>query len=146
MEKATEMPGTANGPAGDDRSLAELTKQLSEQTSRLARTEVELAKTEVSLKAKRLGVGAGAFGGAALIGVFALGTLTAAVILALATFMEAWVAALIVTAVYAAIAGVLALIGRSKVDEGMPPVPERAVESTKADIEETKRSVKEARA
>ena len=106
---------------------------------------MDLAKAEVSAKAKRLGIGAGAFGGAALVGLFALGALTATLILALGTFLEPWLAALIVTALYGAIAGVLALTGKRKVDEGTPPVPERAIESTKQDVEHTKRSVKEAR-
>ncbi len=128
-----------------ERSIAELVRDLSEQSSDLARKEIELAKTEMSLKAKRLGVGAGAFGAAGLVGLFALGALTATLILALATAMDGWLAALIVTAVYAAIAGVLALVGKSRVDAGTPPVPERAIDSTQRDVEYAKRSAKEAR-
>lgn len=130
----------------DERSLAELTKQLSDQTTALARKEVELAKAEMSLKAKRLGIGAGAFGAAGLVGVLALGAVTAAAILALAEAVDPWVAALIVGLVYAAVAGILALIGRSRVQAGTPPVPERAIESSKEDVEAAKRSAKEARA
>jgi hypothetical protein len=128
-----------------DQSLAELTRELSEQTTALARKEVELAKAEMSLKAKRLGIGAGAFGAAAFVGVFALGALTATVILALATALDAWLAALIVTAIYAVAAGILALFGKRKVETGTPPVPERAIESTKEDVESVKQSAKEAR-
>lgn len=128
-----------------ERSIAELVRDLSEQSSELARKEIELAKTEMSLKAKRLGVGAGAFGAAGLVGLFALGALTATLILALATAMDGWLAALIVTAVYAAIAGVLALVGKSRVDAGTPPVPERAIDSTHRDVEYAKRNAKEAR-
>jgi len=128
-----------------ERSIAELVRDLSEQSSELARKEIELAKTEMSLKAKRLGVGAGAFGAAGLVGLFALGALTATLILALATAMDGWLAALIVTAVYAAIAGVLALVGKRRVDAGTPPVPERAIDSTQRDVEYAKRSAKEAR-
>jgi len=128
-----------------ERSIAELVRDLSEQSSELARKEIELAKTEMSLKAKRLGLGAGAFGAAGLVGLLALGALTATLILALATAMDGWLAALIVTAVYAAIAGVLALVGKSRVDAGTPPVPERAIDSTRRDVEYAKRSAKEAR-
>jgi tetrahydromethanopterin S-methyltransferase subunit C len=130
----------------DEPSLAELTKQLSDQTTALARKEVELAKAEMSLKAKRIGIGAGAFGAAGLIGVLALGAVTAAAILALAEAVDTWLAALIVGLVYAAVAGILALIGRSRVQSGTPPVPERAIESSKEDVEAAKRSAKEARA
>jgi Putative Actinobacterial Holin-X, holin superfamily III len=130
----------------DQQSLGELTKQLSEQTTTLARMEVELAKAELQQKGKQIGIGAGAFGGAGLVGLFAFGALTATFILALAEAVDPWLAALIVTAVYAAIAGVLALVGRSRVQEGTPPTPERAIESAKEDVETAKRSAKEARA
>jgi putative superfamily III holin-X len=129
-----------------DASISELVQQLSEQTSRLARQEVELAKAEMTIKGKRLGIGAGAFGGAGLVGLFGLGALTAAVILLLATAMDAWVAALIVAVVYLAVAGALALIGKSKVESATPPVPERAVASVKQDVEQTKLRAKEGRA
>jgi hypothetical protein len=128
-----------------DRSLSELASRLSEQASKLARKEVELAKAEMAVKAKRLGVGAGAFGAAGLVGLFALGALTATVILALATAVDAWLAALIVTVAYAAIAGGLALLGKERVEAGTPPVPEEAVESVKADVSVAKEKVKEGR-
>jgi hypothetical protein len=136
--------GTSTGT--DQQSLGELTKQLSEQTTTLARMEVELAKAELQQKGKQIGIGAGAFGGAGLVGLFAFGALTATFILALAEAVDPWLAALIVAAVYSAIAGVLALVGRSRVQEGTPPTPERAIESTKEDVETAKRSAKEARA
>jgi putative superfamily III holin-X len=128
-----------------DKSIAELTKQLSDQATALASKEVELAKAELALKGKRLGMGAGMFGGAGLIGAYAFGALTACLILALATGVEGWLAALIVAAVYAAIAGGLALTGKKKVEQGTPPVPEQAIESTQADIESTRDHVKAAR-
>jgi len=139
------MADTTRTNQNGERSISELVKDLSNKSSELARKEVELAKAEMSLKAKRLGIGAGGFGAAALIGLFALGALTAALILALATALEGWLAALIVTALYAATAGVAALLGKRKVDEGTPPVPERAIDTTKADVEHVKQSAKEAR-
>lgn len=137
--------GTTRNSRDDERSVAELTKQLSDQASTLARKEVELAKAEMSLKAKRLGLGAGVFGGAGLVGILALGALTAAAILGLAEAVDAWLAALIVATAYAAIAGVLALIGRSRVQAGTPPMPEKAVENVKEDVEWTKARARQAR-
>lgn len=128
-----------------ERSVSDLVRDLSQQSSELARKEVELAKAEMEFKAKRLGVGAGAFGAAGLIGLFGFGALTATLILALAEAVDGWLAALIVTALYAAIAGVAALLGKRKVDEGSPPMPERAIDTTKEDVEHVKRSAKEAR-
>ena len=129
----------------EEASIGELVQRLSDQTAALARKEVELAKAELAIKGKRLGMGAGAFGGAGVVALYAGGALTATLILALATFLEGWLAALIVTVVYAAIAGVLALMGKKQVEAGTPPVPERAIDSTKQDIEAAKRGVKEGR-
>jgi putative superfamily III holin-X len=133
------------GGSQDERSLSELSRDLANQTSALAQKEIELAKTELALKGKRLGIGVGAFGAAGLVGLYALGALTAAAILALAIVLDAWLAALIVGAVYGAIAGVLALTGKQKVEEATPPVPEQAIESTKTDVQHTTQRAKEAR-
>ena len=138
--------GQRSGAGGlDEASIGELVGRLSEQTSLLARQEVELAKAELTQKGKRIGVGAGALGGAGLFGLFAFGALTATFILLLATALDAWLAALIVTAVYGAIAGVLALGGKKQIDEAGPPTPERAIASTKEDIDTVKSSAQEGR-
>lgn len=129
----------------EERSLAELTKRLTEQSSTLAQKEIELAKAELALKGKRIGIGAGAFGAAGLVALYAVGALVAAAILALAIVLDAWLAALIVGLILAAAAGVLALTGKKKVEEGTPPAPEQAIESTKADVEYTKQRAKEGR-
>ena len=131
--------------ATDDRSLAELARRLSLQTTELARHEVELAKAELSEKGKRAGIGAGMFGGAGAFGVYALGALTAAIIAGIAEALPVWAAALIVAALYGAIAGILALRGKSKVQQATPPVPEQTVESVKEDVRYTKQRAQEAR-
>jgi uncharacterized membrane protein YqjE len=128
-----------------DRPVGELLKELSTQTSTLVRQELELAKAEMAEKGKRAGLGAGMFGGAGLFGLLALGALTACLIAALATGMEVWLAALIVAVVYAAVAGVLALLGRKKTREATPPAPEQAIESTKEDVQWAKSQVRSAR-
>jgi nitrate/nitrite transporter NarK len=141
------MSSTTERGAGapSDASLAELFKQLSEQSSRLARQEVELAKAELAYKGKRAGIGAGMFGGAGVFGFYGLGALIAAAILVLATAITAWLAALIVAVVLAAIAGVLALQGKSKVQQATPPVPEQATESVKEDVQWAKTKAQQAR-
>jgi membrane protein implicated in regulation of membrane protease activity len=103
---------------------------------------MELAKVEMTAKGKRLGAGAGMFGGAGFFGWFGFGALTTAAILALATAVDGWLAALIVAAVYFAVAGVLALVGKNKVADGSPPVPEQAIETTKQDIDTIKARAK----
>jgi membrane protein len=147
MARLTASTGThENSNGSEQRSVSELLQQLTEQTTRLAQKEIELAKAEMTLKGKRIGVGAGAFSAAGLLALLALGALTAAAILGLASAVEAWLAALIVAAVYLAVAGVLALAGRSKVQAATPPLPEQTIESVKRDVEETKQKAKEGRA
>lgn len=133
------------GGGASEASVAELVKQLSEQSSRLARQEVELAKAELAVKGKRAGIGGGMFGGAGMFGFYALGALVAAAILALSLAVTGWLAALIITVVLAAIAGVLALQGKRKVQEATPPVPEQATESVKEDVQWAKTRAQQAR-
>jgi len=128
-----------------DRPVGELLKELSTQTTTLVRQELELAKAEMAEKGKQAGLGAGMFGGAGVFGLLALGAFTACVIAALATGMAVWVAALIVTAVYAGIAAVMALAGRNKTRAATPPAPEQAIDSTKEDIQWAKNQVRSAR-
>ena len=90
-------------------------------------------------------MGAGLFGGAGVLGLFAFGALTAAVIAALSLAMDTWLAALIVAVVYGAAAGVAALMGKRKVEAALPPVPEDSVESVKEDVRWTKTRAQQGR-
>ena len=129
----------------DDRPVGELLRELSEQTSTLVRQELELAKLELTEKGKRAGIGVGMFGGAGALGLYGLGALTAAVILLLATAMTGWLAALIVAVGYGVIAGVLALTGKTKVQQAIPPVPQQTTESVKEDVQWTKQRAQQGR-
>jgi uncharacterized membrane protein YqjE len=128
-----------------DRPVAELLKQLSEQTAELVRQELELAKVELTAKGKEAGVGAGMFGAAGMLGLYAVGALTAAAILALSLAMTGWLAALIVAVVYGLIAGGLALSGKGRVSRGVPPTPEQTVQTVKEDVQYTRERAKEGR-
>src|ERR1700744_2911031 len=97
-----------------ERSVAELLKQASDQTVILVRQELDLAKAELAVKGKQVGFGAGMFGGAGVLGVYAFGALTAAIILALGLIVTGWLAALIIAVGYGVIAGGLALQGKNK--------------------------------
>lgn len=118
-----------------ERPIGELFKELGQQTSTLIRQEFELAKAEMTEKGKEYGKAGGMFGGAGVVGFLALGAFTTCLIAALATGMPTWLAALIVTVVYAAIAGVLAMTGKQKTEAAAPPVPEQTVETLKEDVE-----------
>lgn len=137
----------ANGGAGELRShsTGDLVKQLSEQTTTLVRKEIDLAKAELSEKGKVAGQGAGMFGGAAVLALLALGTLTTMVLALLDKAMDLWIAALLVTLVYGAIAGAMAIAGRDRVKQGMPPAPEQTVETVKEDVQWARSQAKSVR-
>jgi hypothetical protein len=127
-----------------EQPIGDLLKQLSQETSTLVRQELELAKAEMQVKAKEGGKGAGMLGGAGVAGLLTLGALTATVIGLLDTAMKFWLAALIVTVIWGAIAAVLALQGKNKLQEASPPVPERTQESVKEDVAWAKTRAKSA--
>ena len=118
-----------------EEGLPDLLKRLSNETTTLVKQELDLAKAEMAEKGKKAGKGAGMFGGAGLLGLGAFGALTTFLIALLATAMATWVAALIVAVVYGAIAGVLALQGKNKIQEAAPPAPQQTVETLKEDAE-----------
>ena len=128
------MVHTTNGDRASDAPIADLVREVSDQASRLAQLEIELAKNELAAKGKRAGVGAGMFGGAGAVGLYAVGALIAAIILGLASGIAAWLAALIVAVVLGGVAGVLALIGKRKVQQALLLMPEQATESVKEDV------------
>lgn len=128
---ATEAPD----PTLREQHLGELFKQLSDDVSVLVRQELKLAQAEMTEKGKQAGVGVSLFGAAGLLALLALGSLTAFLIAVLATGMKVWLAALIVTVVYGAFAGALALVGKNRVSEATPPVPEQTIETVKEDVQ-----------
>src|SRR3954447_5252557 len=121
-----------------ERPTKELVQELTTEASTLVRKELALAQLELKEKGKRAGIGGGLFGGAGLLALFGLGALIACAILALATAVDAWLAALIVAAVLFAGAGIAALIGKGQVQQATPPAPERAIHSVQEDIQTVK--------
>ena len=118
-----------------DRPIGELLKQLADETTTLVRQELELAKAEMREKAGKAGPGFGLWGAAGVTALLAGGALTAFLILALDGVMPNWLAALIVGVVYAAIAGVLYVNGKHRVEEAGTPVPQKTIESVKEDVQ-----------
>jgi uncharacterized membrane protein YqjE len=139
------MSDSTNSTSTQDASTAELMRRLSDQMSTLVRQEIELAKAEVGEKGKKAGIGAGMFGGAGVAALYMVGTLLATIIAALSLAMDTWLAALIVTVVLGAIAAVLALQGKNKVQAATPAAPERTIASVKRDADTIKASAKAGR-
>jgi MFS family permease len=135
-------------PTGADRtddlssaSTGELVQRLSAQLSELVRRELDLARTELATKGKRAGAGAGLAGAGGVVALYGVGALIASAIAGLATVLPVWLSALIVGVVLLLVAGVLALVGRSRLREATPPVPEQAVRGVQDDVAAVKNAV-----
>ncbi|MEV7317277.1 phage holin family protein [Streptomyces microflavus] len=125
-------------PAVGDEPVGVLISRASQQISELVREEMQLARSEMMQKSKRLGKGGGLFGAAGLLGILAAQALVVTCIAALALALPVWAAALIVTAVLAAIAGVAALAGKKQLARAGTAAPEETIDSVKADLAEVK--------
>jgi uncharacterized membrane protein YqjE len=126
-----------------DASTADLVRQATEQITRLVRDELASARVEMTAKAKRAGAGAGMVGAAGVVALYGVAALLATVIIVLALVMPVWLAALIVTVVLFAAAGIVALLGRGQLRRAGTPVPEQTVDSVKTDVHTMTEVVKE---
>jgi uncharacterized membrane protein YqjE len=133
------------GPARPvtDQSTSELVQRASEQLTRLVRDEIQLAKAELTEKGKHAGIGVGLFGGGGVLAMYGVGALIATLIIVLDLFLDLWLAALIVTVALFLGAGILALLGKKQVTKAVPPEPQEAVASVKADVDEVKHAVRD---
>lgn len=129
---ADATAGTS-GPTRDATTGA-LVGALGEQLSDLVRSEMELGRLELKETVKRAGTGAGLFGGAGVVALYGGGALVAAVVLALALLLPAWLAALLVGLVLLAVAGVMGLLGKKQVDQAAPPL-QHSVASVQRDVD-----------
>ena len=122
------------GPPPDDRSVGEIVGDIAKELGTLVRQEIELAKTEAKNEARKAGKGAGLLGGSGIAGHLFLIFLTVTVMLALDKAMDIVWAALIVTVIWAVVAGVLAAMGRSRLKEVNPKL-ETTTETLKEDAQ-----------
>jgi hypothetical protein len=117
-----------------DSSPGQLATEVAKDVSTLVRQEIALAKTELQQEAKTAGTAVGAFGGAGFAGYFVLVFLSLAGMYGLDAVMPIGWAALIVAGVWAVIAAVLAVVGRSRL-KAFNPKPERTIETVKEDVQ-----------
>ena len=120
--ESSEAGGTANGGVGA------AVKQVTDHAKSLISLELELAKLEIKRKIGAFGLGIGLLLGASLFGALALGFTFATIAAALATFLETWLALLIVTVFLFVLAAVLGLLGAKRLQ---PPVPQQAIREAK---------------
>lgn len=123
MSHSTPEPGGTGVREGGTRSLGDIVGDISRDLSTLVRQEMDLAKTEMKQEIGQLGKGAGLLGGAGVAGLLTLIFLSLALTWLLDNWMPIELAALIVGLVWAAVAGVLAVRGRSDIKEANPQLP-----------------------
>jgi hypothetical protein len=133
-----QSAGSPESAGAEERSAGELVKDVTALVPRLVRDEIKLAQLEMTQKGKQMGIGAGAFAGSGLIALYAIGCLLACAIIALSGVLSAWLAALIVGVALLAVSGIAALVGKSRLSKGTPPVPKEAIGSVQADVQEVK--------
>jgi hypothetical protein len=102
-----------NGTPVDQQSLGELFATASRDMSLLVHQEIELAKTELAAQATRVGIGAGLFSGAGVLGLFALVLASFAGGFGFATGLDigVWAGFLCMAGVYVILAGILVALG-----------------------------------
>jgi VIT1/CCC1 family predicted Fe2+/Mn2+ transporter len=129
-----------------ERPLGEVAKELTSDLSLLVRQEIQLARAELTDQGKAAAPAGARFGGAAVAGLCTLGALTAFLVLVLSLFLDAWLAALIVTVVLGAVAFVLVRQGRQILARAMarPPL-EETIDTVKEDVEWAKTRAASAR-
>jgi hypothetical protein len=119
----------------DDRSLGELFSDLTRSFSTLIRQEFELARTEMTARAGRLSQGAGMVGaGGALLYAAVLGVMAVVTLGLVELGLAAWLAALVVTIIVAAVGGLLVASGRSALKQA-DLVPRRTIETVREDAD-----------
>ena len=117
----------------EERTLGQLVAQASDDLSGIVRAEIALAKAELRGDMKNAALGGGLFGAAGYLGLLASITLVIAAAYGLvAAGLRPWLAFLIVAVVLLVLAGILALIGRSRMRKLGPP--ERTIRSAKGTI------------
>ncbi|XKH56907.1 phage holin family protein [Citricoccus nitrophenolicus] len=119
---STEAPPPEAEYRARTESLGEMFGSFSENLSTLVRQEIQLAKAEATVEAKKAGMGAAMFAGAAWAAFFLLLFLSTALMWALGSLMHLGWAALIVAVLWGVAAAVLALMGKKHFEriKGLP--------------------------
>jgi membrane-bound ClpP family serine protease len=118
--------------------LGPAVKEVAERASAIVRLELELAALELKRKVFSLGLGIGfAIGGAVLL-LFVVGFLYAAIAAALAIVMPIWAALLVVTGILFLQVAVLGVLAWVAINKGTPPVPEQAIREARLTTEALK--------
>ncbi len=124
-----------------ERSLGTIIKELTAEFSNLFRNEIALLKLELKESAAKLSGGAALMSAALFLALIGIAFLFVTITLGLVALgVPAWLSALIVTVVLFAAAGVLALMGKKKL-ESVNFVPSDSIEHIRDDLDALKADV-----
>ena len=124
-----------------ERSLGTIIKDLTADLSNLFRSEIALLKFELKDSASKFGGGAALMAAALFLGLFGLAFLFVTITLGLVALgVPAWLSSLIVTVVLLAAAGILAMMGKKKL-QGVNFVPSSSIDHIKGDLDSLKADV-----
>jgi hypothetical protein len=132
-------------PELHDRPLGDLFRELLLEGQGLLREEVGLAKAEIREEARRATKGGAMAGVGAAVSYAALLLLGITLVLVGATFLPAWLAGLIVTAIYAAVGWVTLNRGRQELRRTRPTRPVEHVKEDARWAKETMRDIRSSR-
>jgi len=122
----------------DSQGVGAAVKQVAERTSSIVRLELELAALELKRKVVSLGLGIAFAIGAAVMLVFMVAFVYAAIGAALTLVMPTWAALLVVAGILLLKVAVLGLLALNRIKRGTPPVPEQAIREAKLTTEALK--------
>lgn len=118
-----------------DVTAGELVGRITEDLGGLVSDHIQLAKYEVIEEAKKAGKAAGLLTGAALAGWLSVVMLSFALAWGLAVALDSvWLGFFVVGLIWAAVAGIAAMLGRTRLQE-VEPVPDQTVTELRKDRE-----------
>ena len=124
-----------------ERTLGTIVKDLTADLSMLFRSEIALLKLELKEAAGKLGGGAALMAGALFLGLIGLAFLFVTITLVMiALGAPPWLSSLIVMVVLFVAAGILAMLGKKKLQD-VNFVPSESIEHIKTDIDTIKADV-----
>lgn len=127
MTQFEQTPYDTSTPAQDaseGRSLGDIVGSITTDLTTLFRQEVDLAKTELRQEASKAGQGVGMLAGAGVTGLLMVLFLSWTLLWLLDNWMARELAALIVAVLWGIVTAVLVSIGRTKLREANPQLPQ----------------------
>lgn len=137
---AVSMSRSSSTDIDQRESIGELIGAATRDMSELLRKEVELAKVELKEEAAAAGKAGALLGAGGVLGFQALLLFFFAVAWGLAELIPAWVGFLIVAIVVGVIATVVGLMGKEKLQDLTPPIP-NTVETLQEDAQWAKQQL-----